>query len=137
MEITWLTLLINAVVALLSAGGVGWIITAKEDKKQKQLENKAKEQEIEEHKKDEIIKDWKDIAEERRKRCEELKADVEKKDARIIERDNTISDLRSKLDARNTYCAVSEMLRCENTACSDRKPPFGMKEIKLNDNFQM
>ena len=137
MEITWLTILINAVVALLSAGGVGWIITAKEDKKQKQLENKAKEQEIEEHKKDEIIKDWKEIAEERRRRCEELKSDSDKKDIKLAEKDDVISDFRSKLDARNTYCAVSEMLRCENTSCQDRKPPFGMKEIKLNDNFQM
>ena len=57
MNITWVTLVINALIALLSAGGVGWIITAKEDKKAKMLENKQKEQEIEEHKKDEIIKD--------------------------------------------------------------------------------
>ena len=103
MEITWLTILINAIVALLSVGGVSWIITAKEDKKQKQLENKAKEQEIEEHKKDEIIKDWKDIADERRKRCEELKTDCDKKDIKLAEKDNIISDLKSKLDARNTY----------------------------------
>jgi uncharacterized protein HemX len=136
MNITWATLLVNFLIALLSAGGVGWIITAKEDKKQKQLENKAKEQEIEEHQKDEVIKDWKDIAEERRKRCEELKSECDKKDEKIIEKDNTISELRSKLDARNTYCAVSEMLRCEKVACTDRKPPYGMKEIKLDDNFE-
>ena len=83
MNITWATLLINALIALVSAGGVGWIITAKEDKKQKQLENKAKEQEIEEHKKDEIIKDWKEIAEERHQRAIELKADCDKKDEKL------------------------------------------------------
>ena len=136
MTITWATLIINAVIALVSAGGVGWIITAREDKKQKQLENKQKEQEIEEHKKDEVIKDWKEIAEERRKRCEELKADCDKKDEKLVEKDNIISDLRAKLDARNTYCAVSEMLRCEKVACTDRKPPYGMKEIKLDDTFE-
>jgi hypothetical protein len=136
MTITWATLIINAVIALVSAGGVGWIITAREDKKQKQLENKQKEQEIEEHKKDEVIKDWKEIAEERRKRCEELKLDCDKKDEKLVEKDNIISDLRAKLDARNTYCAVSEMLRCEKVACTDRKPPYGMKEIKLDDTFE-
>lgn len=129
MEITWLTILINAVVALLSAGGVGWIITAKEDKKQKQLENEAKEQEIEEHKKDEIIKDWKEIAEERRRRCEELKSDSEKKDERLLEKDNLISDLKAKLDDRNTYCAVSELLKCNDLQCGSRKPPFASSVI--------
>ena len=129
MEIAWLTILINAVVALLSVGGVGWIITAKEDKKQKQLENKAKEQEIEEHKKDEIIKDWKDIAEERRRRCEELKADSDKKDERLLEKDNLISDLKAKLDDRNTYCAVSELLKCNDLQCGSRKPPFASSVI--------
>lgn len=129
MEITWLTILINAIVALLSAGGVGWIITAKEDKKQKQLENEAKEQEIEEHKKDEIIKDWKEIAEERRRRCEELKSDNEKKDERLLEKDNLISDLKAKLDDRNTYCAVSELLKCNDLQCGSRKPPFASSVI--------
>lgn len=124
MEITWLTILINAIVALLSAGGVGWIITAKEDKKQKQLENKAKEQEIEEHKKDEIIKDWKEIAGEHRRRCEELKTYCDKKDERLLEKDNLISDLKSKLDDRNTYCAVSELMKCTDIQCADRRPPF-------------
>ena len=135
MNITWATLLINAIIALASAGGVGWIITAREDKKAKALENKKKEQEIEEHKKDEVIKDWKEIAEERRVRCEELKSEVDKKDEKLTEKDTLISDLRSKLDARNTYCAVAEMLRCETVSCPERKPPYGMKEIKLDNTF--
>lgn len=136
MNIAWATLLINALVTLISVGGLGWIFTIREDRKAKKLENKQKELNIEEHKKDEIIKDWKEIAEERRKRCEELKSECDKKDEKIVEKDNIISDLRAKLDARNTYCAVSEMLRCEKVACTDRKPPYGMKEIKLDDNFE-
>ena len=136
MNIAWATLLINALVTLISVGGLGWIFTIREDRKAKKLENKQKELDIEEHKKDEIIKDWKEIAEERRKRCEELKSECDKKDEKIVEKDNIISDLRAKLDARNTYCAVSEMLRCEKVACTDRKPPYGMKEIKLDDNFE-
>ena len=138
MNITWATLLVNFFIGLLSAGGVGWIITAKEDKKQKQLENKAKEQEIEEHKKDEIIRDWKEIAEERRLRCEELKAEVEKKDEIISAKDNTISDLKAKLDDRNTYCAVSELMKCTDIQCSTRKPPFASSIVtsdKAIDNY--
>lgn len=136
MNITWLTVLINAIIALLSAGGVGWIITAREDKKQKQLENKEKEQEIEDHKKDEVIKDWKEIAEERRARCEELKLEVEKKDSKIWEKDNAISELKAKLDDRNTYCAVAELLKCSKVQCESRIPPFASTIITTDAAIQ-
>jgi len=136
MNITWATLLVNFLIALLSAGGVGWIITAKEDKKQKQLENKAKEQEIEDHQKDEVIKDWKEIAEERRVRCEELKLEVEKKDNKIGEKDNTISELKAKLDDRNTYCAVAELLKCSRVQCETRIPPFASTIVTTDAAIQ-
>ena len=42
---------------LLGAGGIGWLVTAKEDKKQKQLENQQKEAELNEYKRDEVLKD--------------------------------------------------------------------------------
>lgn len=136
MNITWATLLVNAIIALLSAGGVGWIITAREDKKAKKLENKAKEQEIEDHKKDEVIKDWKEIAEERRSRCKELKVEVEKKDSKILEKDNTISELKAKLDDRNTYCAVAELLKCSKVQCESRIPPFASTIITTDAAIQ-
>ena len=53
----WLSLIINAVVTLLGIGGIGWLFTVREDKRAKQLENEAKEDEIKEHRKDEIIND--------------------------------------------------------------------------------
>ena len=138
MNIAWATLLINALVTLISVGGVGWIFTIREDRKAKKLENKQKEQEIEEHKKDEIIKDWKEIAEERRKRCEELQTTNAKKDEKIAEKDAIISDLKAKLDDRNTYCAVSELMKCTDIQCGNRKPPFASSIVtsdKAIDNY--
>lgn len=138
MTITWATLLINAAMTLLSAGSVGWIVTVKEDKRAKKLENRRKELEIEEHKKDEIIKDWKDIAEERQKAIVELKAENKAKDDRIAEKDAIISDLKAKLDDRNTYCAVSELMKCTEIQCVSRKPPFASSIVtsdKAIDNY--
>ena len=138
MTITWATLLINAAMTLLSAGSVGWIVTVKEDKRAKKLENRRKELEIEEHKKDEIIKDWKDIAEERQKAIVELKAENKAKDERIAEKDAIISDLKAKLDDRNTYCAVSELMKCTEIQCASRKPPFASSIVtsdKAIDNY--
>lgn len=135
MTIEWGNVIINAVGMLLSVGGIGWIVTAREDKKAKQIDNKQKEVELEEYKKDEILKDWKEIAEERKARIAELELTLKEKDERIIQKDDTISELKTKLDERNTYCAVAELMRCETLQCSSRKPPFGMKESKVSDSF--
>ena len=135
MILDWGTLIVSACVSLLSAGGLGWIITAKEDKKAKKLENKEKEIDISEKQKDEVINDWKDLAEERKKAYDDQREIARELDTKLTERDRTISELKSKLDEKNTYCAVAELMRCESISCSQRKPPFGTREIKVQDNF--
>ena len=136
MIIEWGTMIFTALVSLLSAGGIGWIFTARQDRKAKELDNKAKEYDLEEHKKDEIIQDWKDLASERKARADELAATLKERDAIITKKDALIADLRAKLDEKNTYCAVAELMRCETVSCPERKPPFGMRETKVVDNFE-
>lgn len=136
MNIELLIAIISSATTLLSVGGLGWIVTAKEDKTSKKLDNKEKELNIEEKKKDEIIKDWKDIADERKSRCTELEITLKDRDEIIMKKDETISELRTKLDEKNTYCAVAELMRCEDVKCVNRKPPFGMRETKPSDSFK-
>lgn len=136
MVVEWGTIILSAIVSLLSAGGIGWIVTAKEDKKAKDLENEKKEIELEEYKKDEIIKDWKEIAEERKHRAEELALEVKEYKKREDERDVQISDLKAHLDEKNTYCAVAELMHCDEISCLNRRPPFGMSETKVKDSFE-
>lgn len=128
----WLPIIVSGIVSLLSVGGLGWIITAKEDKRAKQLDNKKKEEEIEEDRKDEIISDWKDIAEERRRRCEELKESLDEVQARSRKKDDIISELRTKLDQRNTYCAIADLLKCNDITCSNRQPPISSAIVTTN-----
>lgn len=129
-------IVVNTVVILASAGGIGWIVTAREDKKAKRLENRKRDLEIEEFKKNDVLQDWKDIAEERKKRAESLLADFKELERKIDEKDKLISDLKSKLDDKNTACAVAELMKCEEVGCPNRKPPFGMRETKIADSFE-
>jgi len=135
MDLQWGNIIATFLIALLSSGGVGWIFTTREDKRAKRLENKQKELDIAESKKDNVIQDWKDIAEERKSRCVELENTLKEKQRREDAQNAIISDLRSKLDEKNTYCAVAELMRCEVLPCEKRKPPFGMRETKVSDSF--
>lgn len=128
----WLTIVVSAAVSLLSAGGIGWIITAKEDKKSKELDNTAKEFDIQEHKKDEIINDWKSLAAERKARADELTAALDESEQRYRDLLKTNSELRTKLDSRNTYCAVAELLKCSDIQCPKRVPPFSATVVQTN-----
>ncbi len=136
MTVEWGTIVLSAIVSLLSAGGLGWIVTVKEDKRAKSLDNESKKNAIEEKKRDDVIDEWKDIATEERRRVAELRKSLDEKDKQVTEKDNIISDLRTKLDEKNTYCAVAELLKCEDLQCPSRHPPFGMKETKITDKFE-
>lgn len=108
------------------------MFTVREDKRAKQLENEAKEDEIKEHRKDEIINDWKEIAEERKLRADKMALDIEQIQERSRKKDEVISELRTKLDSRNTYCAVAELLRCNNLTCERRQPPISPTVVTTN-----
>ncbi len=136
MNLEWIPILVNAFTTIVCVGGIGWIFTIKEDKKSKKLDNEAKEIDIKEKQKDEIIRDWKEIADERKSRCVELEDRCNERDEIIANKDEIISELRTKLDERNTYCAVAELMRCEEVSCINRKPPFGMKEAKISEKFE-
>ena len=136
MEIQWLQLIISAVVTLLSVGGLGWILTAKEDKKSKQLDNTRKEDEIAERKKNEVLEDWRELCSVYKSQAEEANARLADKDLRIREKDDIISDLRTKLDERNTALAVSELLKCHDIQCPNRKPSFASSIINVDASIK-
>lgn len=136
MVIEWSTIILSSIASLLSAGGIGWIVTVREDKKAKVLENKQKEAELEEYKKDEIIKDWEGIAAERKQRADELAVLLKEHEEREIQKDNIISDLRSQLAKKNAHYAAAKLMRCEKISCPERRPPLGMTETKVTDSFE-
>ena len=72
-----------------------------------------------------LIDQWQEVADGRKTRMDELKADLDRKEAMIQEQWVEISELRNSLDHVRTAQAVAKMLECKKTGCTEREPPFG------------
>lgn len=116
------TNIIIAVISALGGGGLAVLFTRKETKEGMSLDNMQK------------VLDAKDrIIEEREERCKELKNDLDKKDAKIDELHKMNATLRHRLDDANTKAAVAEVMRCDITKCTNRRPPFGSNHRGAED----
>ena len=116
----WTTIIITILTLLISNGGLVTLVTLREKKNAAFLDNISK-----------LIDQWQEVANGRKLRADELKSDLDRKDAKIDSLYAEIAKLRGELDHTRTSEAVARMLKCENTACLDRKPPFGSVEIKI------
>ena len=107
--------------------------TRKETKEGKAIENMQKvvdSMQTSLDAKDRIIQEYET-------RRQELKEDVNRKDAKIEELLKEKSDIRDENDDLKTNLAVSKMLKCIKMKCVDRDPPFGsivnLAELKDRD----
>lgn len=107
----WGTVIISVVGAVVGGGGLAGIfvplLNRKEKKRSLQIENMSK-----------INDEWKRLADERG-------AKIDKLNAKIDSLYSDMSEYRRQLDEANTRAAVAEILKCLNTGCTDREPPFG------------
>lgn len=110
----WLTLLTTFITVLVPMGGLTAIVTLR-DKKTAAFLGNAKT----------LIDQWQEVADGRKTRMDELKADLDRKEAMIQEQWVEISELRNSLDHVRTAQAVAKMLECKKTGCTEREPPFG------------
>lgn len=110
----WIQILITFISVLVPTGGLTAIVTLRDKKTAAFLEN-AKT----------LIYQWQEVADGRKTRMDELKSDLDRKEAIIQEQWAEISNLRNTLDHERTARAVAEMLKCKKTDCTDRVPPFG------------
>lgn len=116
------TNIIIAVISALGGGGLAVLFTRKETKEGMSLDNMQK------------VLDAKDrIIEEREERCKELKNDLDKKDSKIDELHKMNATLRHRLDDANTKAAVADVMRCDITKCTNRRPPFGSNHRVAED----
>lgn len=99
---------------LVPTGGLTAIVTLRDKKTAAFLENTKT-----------LIDNWQEVADGRKTRMDELKSDLERKEAIIQEQWAEISNLRNTLDHERTARAVAEMLKCRKTDCTEREPPFG------------
>ena len=120
----WTTIIITILTLLISNGGLVTLVTLREKKNAAFLDNISK-----------LIDQWQEVANDRKLRADELKSDLDRKDAKIDSLYVEIAKLRGELDHTRTSEAVARMLKCEKTACLDRKPPFGSSQIKISNQY--
>lgn len=131
----WTSTITALIAALIPTGGLTAIVTMRDKKTAAFLENvKA------------LMEQWQKMANEYQERIDNLKAELVRKDAIIDKKDEKIEalykekdELRQHLDHARTDKAVSELLKCEKTSCTDRIPPFGQGQkvqCKLIENHE-
>lgn len=112
------TSIIVAIVSALAAGGLTSLLTIRESKKGKQLDNKEKEDNR-----------WSKLCDELQDQIENLNERLTKKDERIIELEDSNATLRQRLDETNTALAKANLLKCSKLQCVSRIPPLGYSEL--------
>lgn len=110
----WVSVITALIAALIPTGGLTAIVTLRDKKTAAFLENTRT-----------LIDQWQEVADGRKLRMDELKADLDRKEDVIQQQWKEISELRNELDHTRTDKAVAEVMRCEVTSCTDREPPFG------------
>lgn len=113
----WISIIV-AIIGALGGGGLVSLLTIRETKKGLKVENKDKESDV-------YIKLINELQDQIEKQNERL----DKKDTIIQEKDDTIADLRSKLDSASTALAKATLLKCSKLNCVDRIPPLGYAEL--------
>ena len=113
----WVSIIV-AIIGALGGGGLISLLTIRETKKGLKVENKDKESDV-------YIKLINELQDQIEKQNERL----DKKDTIIQEKDDTIADLRSRLDSASTALAKATLLKCSKLNCVDRIPPLGYAEL--------
>ena len=103
-----------------ASAGITSLVTMKEKKKEKQLENKEKDIENKDKEQEVHLK----LIDELQEQIDKLNDRLDKKDALLQEKDDIIADLRAKLDSVRTKCSLATVMRCESISCKDRVPPI-------------
>jgi predicted RNase H-like nuclease (RuvC/YqgF family) len=118
--IEWTTILVTLISSAIGAGAITSLVTMREKKKGKQLENKEKDIENKDKEQEVHLK----LINELQEQIDKLNERLDKKDALLQEKDDIIADLRAKLDSVRTKCSLATVMRCESISCKDRIPPI-------------
>lgn len=100
----------------------------KSNKKARELENIAKQQEILSQKQG-TVDEWERLSAQHNKDIDYYREELKERDSRITEKEKIIDNLREKLDETRTRCAISDIIKCRDLSCDRRIPKLGQKEI--------
>lgn len=104
----------SIIIAFITAGGFTAAFTIREKKTGLFMVNVEK-----------VSLEWQKVAESIKAMYEGLKTDYDRLNAKYDEQLRINSKLRHLLDDANTKAAVANLLKCDITSCSQRRPPLG------------
>lgn len=113
----WSGIVVGLITGIFTSGCAMSLMYYRENKKAKQIENEKS-----------IVDEWQGIAQERKNRCDELKASLDKKDEKIEELYKEKALLLQRSDTLSSKNAALSILKCRDLSCANRQPPFGKGE---------
>lgn len=128
----WVTLISTIAGTLLTGGGLVTLVTLRDRKSGAVLENLSS---MVESSRDSNA-EWREIAAERERRAAELKADLDRKDAKIDRMYEEIAALRDRADRLGSEVAVLNVMRCVRLECTERRPPFGSGAVDEEEDVR-
>lgn len=136
MGIEWVTALLTFIGSLATGGTLFGLLTYKENKRAKQLENKQKEQDLKQDENRELLDHWKEIAEEYRRELSALKELLEQNRAKISSMHEEIADLREKRNVLASRLTIAQLTHCRKIECATREPSLSLKphELSITEN---
>lgn len=108
----WTPIIVNLAGLIAACGGFSGIVTLKENRRAKKLENDKS-----------AASEWKEL-------YTETKEEVKELNKKIDELYGVLKDQRETIDALNTQVAVSRLCECKKISCPERDPPFGTNSQK-------
>ena len=130
----WTTIIVALISSIGASAGITSLVTMKEKKKEKQLENKEKEEEVKEKSDarwERLVSQLELQISKLNEEIAELNARLDKKDELLEEKNDTISSLRESLDKTRSRYIASDMCRCLRVECKDREPSWGSRVMDV------
>lgn len=112
----WNTILISALSAVLSGGGIAGLVFFRENKRAKQLANETTASE-----------QWRELYEKMESKHDKLSLKIDS----LFKENSYLRDQNNNL---TTQKAVLTMYKCSTLNCTNRQPPFGSQQnLKTNE----
>lgn len=123
-----ITIIGSVLAAVGGVSGIVALVTIRETKKGKQLDNAEKEIENKDKEQEIHLK----LIDELQEQIDKLNTRLDKKDELLEEKNDQISDLRSKLDKAKSRYIASDVCRCVKVSCQDREPSWSSRLLDVN-----
>lgn len=133
MSIDW-TMVITSLIAMVTGGGIMKLLTLKQEKRSKDIDNAERIIERYEKMNDQIRADAEEDKRKYKEETNEAKKQVKELTAKVNDLYARIGKLQKDLEMMQISYSNAAALKCENLNCKKRFPPLKECETKGKEN---